>query len=216
MYVVHRSGHRRSFYYLLVRSPFAQCNSSSWIRGAGPAPFIGFADKPSPTTKLHHKSRTSSWRRNSSGYLAYRCLCLETQHYYSSSYIAFATSLSTRSVDVRGTSSPKVIVDIKNRSGILLAVQFVCDIRLRVFVTSAHFHPLSLPLGYCSKPFDPQHLRSMAVFSDTAKRLWGLSLFTRCSSPRVLTLRAGWCGTWALLQKLIARSAASCFSLYHN
>ena len=64
--------------------------------------------------------------------------------------------------------------------------------KLRVFLTSAHFHDLSLSLGYCSKPFDPQHLRSTAVFFDTAKRLWGLSLFTRCSRPRVLTLRAGW------------------------
>ena len=64
--------------------------------------------------------------------------------------------------------------------------------KLRVFQTSAHFHFLSLPRGYCSKPSDPQHLRSMAVFFDTAKRLWGLYLFTRCSRPRVLTLRAGW------------------------
>ena len=66
--------------------------------------------------------------------------------------------------------------------------------KLRVFQTSTHFHFLSLPRGYCSKPSDPQHLRSMAVFSDTAKRLWGLYLsLTRCSRPRVLTLRAGWC-----------------------
>ena len=46
-----------------------------------------------------HKSRISSWKRNSIGYLAHRCLCLKTQHYYSSSYIAFATSLSTCSVE---------------------------------------------------------------------------------------------------------------------
>ena len=56
----------------------------------------------------------------------------------------------------------------------------------------------------------------MAVFSDTAKRLWGLSLFTRCSRPRVLTLRARWRGIWALLQNLIAQGAMSCFSPSHN
>ena len=92
LYVDHKSGHRCTFYYLLERSPFAQCvsvkralqcanfgsdprpallrsvlnnqirtdtslhgcapfytipsYSSSWIREAGPAPFITLLDKP--------------------------------------------------------------------------------------------------------------------------------------------------------------------------
>ena len=110
--------------------------------------------------KVHYNLRTSSWRHNSSGCLAHRCLCLKAQHYYLCFYIAFSASLSTPSVErwTRNLISPRV------------------HRRIRVFVTSAHFHELSLPLGYCSKPFDPQHLRSMAVFSDTAKRLWGLCL----------------------------------------
>lgn len=82
----------------------------------------------------------------------------------------------------------------KNRSGNdLLAVQFICIIRLRVFQSTVHFQLLTLPNSAIALSLlDPQHLHSMAVFSDTAKRLWGLCLFTRCSRPRVLTLRAGW------------------------
>ena len=109
---------------------------------------------------------------------------------------------------MRGTSPPEVTVDAqleptlfcenkenktKNRSGILLTVQFVCFIRLRVFQSAVHFQLLTLPNSAIALSLlDPQHLHSMAVFSDTAKRLWGLYLFTRCSRPRVLTLRAGW------------------------
>jgi hypothetical protein len=47
-----------------------------------------------------HKSRISSWKRNSSGYLAHRCLSdISLTEYNSSSYIAFATSLSTQLVE---------------------------------------------------------------------------------------------------------------------
>ena len=68
------------FTTLAKRTPFARCvtptasqrlfrnsrsmYSSSWMREAGPAHH----------SALRHKSRTSSWRRNSSGYLAHRCL----------------------------------------------------------------------------------------------------------------------------------------------
>ena len=64
---------------------------------------------------------------------------------------------------------------------------------MRVFQSTVHFQLLTLPNSAIALSLlDPQHLHSMAVFSDTAKRLWGLCLFTRCSRPRVLTLRAGW------------------------
>ena len=67
--------------------------------------------------------------------------------------------------------------------------------KLRVSLTSAHFHDLSLPnWATALSPPDPQHLRSMAVFSDTAKRLWGLYLFTRCSRPRDSPLERGGIG----------------------
>ena len=64
---------------------------------------------------------------------------------------------------------------------------------LRVFQSTMHFQLFTLPNSAIALSLlDPQHLRYMAVFSDTEKRLWGLCLFTRCSRPRVLTLRAGW------------------------
>lgn len=93
-------------YHYTTFSIFQLLDTGSWARA-----FPSIVGKAYATTQPHYKSRISSWKRNSIGYLAHRCLCLETQHYYPSFYIAFAASLFYSLLDVRGTFPPEVVVD---------------------------------------------------------------------------------------------------------